>query len=244
MTFLNYHWWRNTLYLKVSGILITAKIWNVLNLIIRQNIVLWLFVMIVVLWDACTYLKSQANLFSLAPNIQWEQMTLKVEGDPGYGSLSAAGRFTELDSSETVPLLIPDIQQQRHVWKPLSRKELEKCAGGPEWKKFRSRLVLCFWIGWLIMLGTAIAIIIQSPRTESPSLHWWQRDVFYCLQPALFMDADSDEVSRISSEFIKTSFTAATILLQYDCIYCCQNKTFKPFIHPSWSLKLLLHVKV
>ncbi len=152
-------------------------------------------------------------------------MTLKAEGDPGYVSISAGGRFTELDSSETVPLLIPDIQPQRHVWKPLSRKELEKCAGGPEWKKFRSRLVLCFWIGWLIMLGTAIAIIIQSPRTESPSLHWWQRDVFYRLQPALFMDVDSDDVSCISSEFIKTPFTAATVLLQYDCFDSTAAKT-------------------
>ncbi|KAI2656053.1 4F2 cell-surface antigen heavy chain [Labeo rohita] len=125
-------------------------------------------------------------------------MTLKVEGDPGYGSVSAGGRFTDLDSSESVPLLIPDIQQRQHVWKPLSKEELLKCAGGPGWKKFRSRLVLCFWFGWLIMLGTAVAIIIQTPRMESPSLHWWQRDVFYRLQPALFMDVDSDEVSRIS----------------------------------------------
>ncbi|XP_052472051.1 4F2 cell-surface antigen heavy chain-like [Carassius gibelio] len=125
-------------------------------------------------------------------------MTLKVEGDPGYGSASAGGRFTALDSSETVPLLIPDTEQQHHIWKPLSREELEKCAGGPEWKKFRSRLVLCFWIGWLIMLGAAITIIIQSPRMESPSLHWWQRDVFYRLHPTLFMDADSDEVSHAS----------------------------------------------
>ncbi|XP_073673392.1 amino acid transporter heavy chain SLC3A2 [Garra rufa] len=125
-------------------------------------------------------------------------MTLKVEGDPGYGSVSAGGRFADLDSSESVPLLIPDIQQRQHVWKPLNREELLKCAGGPGWKKFRSRLVLCFWIGWLIMLGTAIAIIIQTPRMESPSLHWWQRDVFYHLQPAHFMDADGDEVSRIS----------------------------------------------
>ncbi|XP_059389436.1 4F2 cell-surface antigen heavy chain [Carassius carassius] len=125
-------------------------------------------------------------------------MTLKVEGDPGYGSASAGGRFTALDSSETIPLLIPDTEQQQHIWKPLSREELEKCAGGPEWKKFRSRLVLCFWIGWLIMLGAAITIIIQSPRMESPSLHWWQRDVFYCLHPTLFMDADSDEVSHVS----------------------------------------------
>ncbi|XP_043114176.1 4F2 cell-surface antigen heavy chain [Puntigrus tetrazona] len=123
-------------------------------------------------------------------------MTLKVEGDPGYGSVSAGGRFIDVDSSESLPLLIPDIQ--RPVWKPLSREELEKCAGGPEWKKFRSRLALCFWIGWLMMLGAAIAIIIQSPRMESPSLHWWQRDVFYRLQPALFVDADSEGVSRIS----------------------------------------------
>ncbi|XP_016101698.1 4F2 cell-surface antigen heavy chain [Sinocyclocheilus grahami] len=125
-------------------------------------------------------------------------MTLKVEGDPGYGRASAGGRFTDLDSSETVPLLIPDIEQHQHIWKPLTREELEKCAGGPEWKKFRSRLVLCFWIAWLIILGTAITIIIQSPRMESPSLHWWQRDVFYRLHPTLFMDADSGNVSHIS----------------------------------------------
>ncbi|XP_067307062.1 amino acid transporter heavy chain SLC3A2 isoform X3 [Pseudorasbora parva] len=126
-------------------------------------------------------------------------MTLKVEGDPGYGSASARGRFTDLDGSETVPLLIPETHHQQYVWKPLNKEELEKCAGGPEWKRFRSRLVLCFWIGWLIMLGTAVAIIIQSPRMASPSLQWWQKDVFYRLQPALFMDADSEEVSRISS---------------------------------------------
>ncbi|XP_067307061.1 amino acid transporter heavy chain SLC3A2 isoform X2 [Pseudorasbora parva] len=125
-------------------------------------------------------------------------MTLKVEGDPGYGSASARGRFTDLDGSETVPLLIPETHHQQYVWKPLNKEELEKCAGGPEWKRFRSRLVLCFWIGWLIMLGTAVAIIIQSPRMASPSLQWWQKDVFYRLQPALFMDADSEEVSRIS----------------------------------------------
>ncbi|XP_077065089.1 amino acid transporter heavy chain SLC3A2 [Siphateles boraxobius] len=125
-------------------------------------------------------------------------MTLKVEGDPGYGSVSARAPFTDLDGSETVPLLIPEDQPQQYIWKPLSKEELEKCAGGPEWKKFRSRLVLCFWIVWLIMLGTAIAIIIQSPRTVSPSLHWWQQGVFYRLQPALFMVADSDEVSPIS----------------------------------------------
>ncbi|XDV32703.1 hypothetical protein PO909_003451 [Leuciscus waleckii] len=125
-------------------------------------------------------------------------MTLKVEGDPGYGSASARAPFTDLDGSETVPLLIPEDQPQQYIWKPLSRDELEKCAGGPEWNKFRSRLILCFWIVWLIMLGTAIAIIIQSPREVSPSLHWWQKDVFYRLQPALFMVADSDEVSPIS----------------------------------------------
>lgn len=135
-------------------------------------------------------------------------MTLKVEVDPGYGSTSARGRFTDLEGSETVPLLIPVDQHQEYIWKPLSKEELQKCAGGPEWRKFRSRLVLCFWIGWLIMLGTAIAIIIQSPRIPSPSLHWWQKGVFYRLQPALFMDADSVEVSHISSKFIKTIYSS------------------------------------
>jgi len=174
----------------------------------------WLFLL---MYHMLNLVLFKLFFISMAPNItQWDQMTLKVEGDPGYGSTSARAPFTDMDGSETVPLLIPEDPPQQYIWKPLSKEELEKCAGGPEWRKFRSRLVLCFWIIWLIMLGTAIAIIIQSPRAVSPSLYWWQKDVFYHLQPALFMVPDSDELSPIGSKLIKTSFTAVTIMV--DCI--------------------------
>ncbi|KAA0702350.1 hypothetical protein E1301_Tti015699 [Triplophysa tibetana] len=118
-------------------------------------------------------------------------MTLKVEGDPGYGSMSAGCRFTGLDDSETVPLLIPDTELSQHTWKPLNKEELEKCAGGPGWKKFRSRLVLAFWVGWVIMLGSAITVIVRTPRMVTPLLLWWQKDPFYRLQPELAVDPEN-----------------------------------------------------
>lgn len=127
-------------------------------------------------------------------------MTLKVEGNPGYGSVSAGCRFTGLDGSESVPLLIPDPELQQHTWKPLSKEELEKCAGGPGWKKFRSRLVLAFWVGWVIMLGSAIAVIVRTPRTVTPLLLWWQKDPFYRMQPALLVDAENNKTSSIGSK--------------------------------------------
>ncbi|XP_001343266.1 amino acid transporter heavy chain SLC3A2 [Danio rerio] len=128
-------------------------------------------------------------------------MTLKVEGDPAYGSVSGA-RFTDVEGSESVPLLTPGPPPpppaRRRAWKPLSREELERCAGGPQWRKFRRRLVLCFWICWMLLLGAAVLIVIRSPRATSPVLHWWQRDLIYRLQPMLFLDADRQQDSRIN----------------------------------------------
>ncbi|XP_055051973.2 amino acid transporter heavy chain SLC3A2 isoform X1 [Misgurnus anguillicaudatus] len=144
-------------------------------------------------------------------------MTLKVEGDPGYGSVSAGSRFTGLDGSETVPLLIPEPEPHLYTWKPLSKEELVKCAGGPGWKKFRFCLVLAFWIGWVVMLGIAITLIVQSPRAVTPVLLWWQKDPFYRLQPALLVDAESDEpnaISRVSERlpYLKSLRVGALIL--------------------------------
>lgn len=144
-------------------------------------------------------------------------MTLKVEGDPGYGSVSAGSRFSGLDASETVPLLIPESEPQLYTWKPLSKEELVKCAGGPGWKKFRFRLVLAFWIGWVVMLGIAITVIVQSPRAVTPVLLWWQKDPFYRLQPALSVDAESGEpntISRVSERlpYLKSLRVGAMIL--------------------------------
>ncbi|TRY83972.1 hypothetical protein DNTS_006291 [Danionella cerebrum] len=138
-----------------------------------------------------------------------QKMTLKVDGDPAHGSVSVqVGRYPDLNysNSETAPLLVPEChhdhrfhrhQQQAH-WRPLNREELEIIAGGPRWRKLRSRLLLCFWFCWLLMLGTAVAIIIQTPKAVTPDLRWWQKDVFYHLHPGLLMDVQTNETSHIS----------------------------------------------
>ncbi|KAI4882420.1 hypothetical protein NFI96_021740 [Prochilodus magdalenae] len=127
-------------------------------------------------------------------------MPLKVDGDPGYGSIVGPGLSLSgsLGGSETLPLLIPEAVPDVNVWKPMNREQLEAAAGGPGWKKFRSRLVLFFWLGWLTILGTAVAVIVQSPRPVPTPLHWWQKELFYRLQPALFLDVDNTESSAIS----------------------------------------------
>lgn len=126
-------------------------------------------------------------------------MPLKVEGDPGYGSMVGPGLSGSLGGSETLPLLIPsDPEPDLKAWKPMTREQLEATAGGPGWKKFRSRLVLLFWVAWLAMLGAAIVVIVQSPRPVATPLHWWQNELFYRLQPVLFLDVKNTESSAIS----------------------------------------------
>ncbi|XP_036391915.1 4F2 cell-surface antigen heavy chain [Megalops cyprinoides] len=128
-------------------------------------------------------------------------MPLKVDGDPGYGSVAGGpgpALSGSLGGSETVPLLIPEAEpEQRTSWGPLTKEELELAAGGPWWRKLRSRLVLLFWLGWLAMLCTAIALIVQSPRPIAPPLQWWQKALFYRLQPALLLDSESGGVGGI-----------------------------------------------
>ncbi|KAI5099083.1 4F2 cell-surface antigen heavy chain-like, partial [Silurus meridionalis] len=130
-------------------------------------------------------------------------MPLKVEAHSGYSNLigSGPGLAGSLGASETLPLLIPEDEPERHYLKPLSREELEVVAGGPGWKKFRSRLVLLFWLAWLTVLGIAITTVVLTPRPVSGHLHWWQKAVFYRIQPALFLDAEgtgSGAISRVS----------------------------------------------
>lgn len=127
-------------------------------------------------------------------------MQLKVEAGSGYGSMIGSGLAVNLGASETLPLLIPEDELELNYLKPLTRAELEAAAGGPGWKKFRSRLVLLFWLCWLTILGIAIIVIIQSPRPVAPHLPWWQKELFYRIQPVLFMDADSTESGAISSK--------------------------------------------
>ncbi|KAM3875208.1 amino acid transporter heavy chain SLC3A2 [Diretmus argenteus] len=113
-------------------------------------------------------------------------MPLHAE-DPGYGSVAASpGGSGGVGGSESVPLLIPEPEPVQ--WQPMTKEELEAAAGGPGWKKLRARLVLLFWLAWLAMLGTSIAIIVKSPRPVVTPLQWWQKSLFYQLQPALFTD--------------------------------------------------------
>ncbi|KAJ8256508.1 hypothetical protein COCON_G00186600 [Conger conger] len=123
-------------------------------------------------------------------------MPLRVDGDPGYGSVTAGAAPVPSGSpggSETVPLLIPDTEPpERSLSGPLSKEELEEVAGTPWWRKLRARLVLLFWLGWLALLCGAVAIIATSPRPIAPPLQWWQRALFYRMQPALLLSAHGD----------------------------------------------------
>lgn len=129
-------------------------------------------------------------------------MLLKVEADSGYGSMlgPGPGLAGSLGTSETLPLLIPEDEPELHCLKPMTREELEAAAGGPGWKKFRSCLVLLFWLGWLTTLSIAIIMIVQSPRPVPGHLHWWQKELVFCLEPALFLDVESTGSGTISSE--------------------------------------------
>ncbi|XP_074498197.1 4F2 cell-surface antigen heavy chain [Sebastes fasciatus] len=112
-------------------------------------------------------------------------------GDPGYGSVAGPGLSgTTGGGSESAPLLIPvpELEPEEHSfqnWRPLSKEELEVAAGGPGWRKVRCYLVLLFWLTWLAMLAVAVAIIVMSPRPVVPPLSWWQKTLFYRLQPDL-----------------------------------------------------------
>lgn len=134
-------------------------------------------------------------------------MPLDADGDLGYGSVSAGpgtGTVSALPSTmggaETVPLLMPEPEPEPYRWKPLSKQELELTAGTAGWRKFRSRLVILFWLVWLVMLGASIAIIVQSPRPVAPVLNWWQRELFYGIQPAQLMESEGGAIGGFEGE--------------------------------------------
>ncbi|XP_059187543.1 4F2 cell-surface antigen heavy chain [Centropristis striata] len=113
------------------------------------------------------------------------RMTLNAGGDTGYGSVAGPGLSSSVGGSESAPLLIPEEEEPGSLqqWRPLSKEELEVAAGGPGWRKVRCYLVLLFWLAWLAMLATAIAVIVVSPKPVVTPLKWWQKALFYQLQP-------------------------------------------------------------
>ncbi|KAF7218890.1 amino acid transporter heavy chain SLC3A2 isoform X2 [Nothobranchius furzeri] len=86
------------------------------------------------------------------------------------------------EASETTPLLPP---ASVYSWQPLTKQELEAAAGSPEWRATRHYLVLAFWLTWVTMLAAACTIVVLSPRPVPTCLKWWQKSLFYRLQPEL-----------------------------------------------------------
>ncbi|XP_044209862.1 4F2 cell-surface antigen heavy chain isoform X1 [Thunnus albacares] len=119
-------------------------------------------------------------------------------GDTGYGSVTAPGLSSSVGDSESAPLLIPEPEVVQQ-WRPLSKQELEVAAGGPGWRRVRCYLVLMFWLAWLAMLATSIAIVVKSPRPVPTHLKWWQKSLFYQLQPDMFMEAQTEGSGSINA---------------------------------------------
>lgn len=102
-------------------------------------------------------------------------------GNMGYGNVPVS-------ASETSPLLTPEPDT---LWRPMTREELE-AADGPGWRKVRCYSVLLFWLAWVAILATAVAIITKSPRPVAAPLKWWQKSLFYQLQ--------ADEWTEVQAE--------------------------------------------
>lgn len=117
-------------------------------------------------------------------------------GDGGYGAAPGAGLLGE-EHSESTPLLAA---RDPYQWKPLTSEELEVAAGGPGWKKMRCYLIAVFWLVWLAMLAGSVAVVVLSPRPVVTSLTWWQKSLFYQVQPSQFMVKDADESSGFRGE--------------------------------------------
>uniref|UniRef100_A0A3Q1FD02 Si:dkey-202g17.3 n=1 Tax=Acanthochromis polyacanthus TaxID=80966 RepID=A0A3Q1FD02_9TELE len=135
-------------------------------------------------------------------------------GDTGYGSVPSPRLQGAAGGSEAAPLLIPEPEPESgRQWEPMSRRELEVIAGGPGWRKVRCYLVLLFWLTWVSMLAVSIAIITISPRPVVTPLRWWQKSLFYQLEPELLLEARGSEgISCEQLPFLRSLGVGALIL--------------------------------
>ncbi|KAF3692750.1 4F2 cell-surface antigen heavy chain [Channa argus] len=113
-------------------------------------------------------------------------------GDTGYGGVPGGKQASSAGDSEAAPLLVPEPEADpaKH-WKPMSKPELEAAAGGPGWRKMRCYAVVLFWLVWVAMLTISIVIIVMSPHPVAAPLKWWQKSLFYRLQPSLLTGAQA-----------------------------------------------------
>lgn len=107
-------------------------------------------------------------------------------GDAGYGAAPGPKLPAGVGLSESAPLLAPEPEAQpAHRWKPLTTEELQVAAGGPGWRRTRCFLLAGFWLAWVAMLAVAVVVVVTSPRPAVRSLTWWQKALFYQVQPDL-----------------------------------------------------------
>lgn len=66
----------------------------------------------------------------------------------------------------------------------------ERGARGSCWACLEERAL--FWLAWVTILATSIAIIIKSPRPVATPLKWWQESVFYQLQADQWTEAQTE----------------------------------------------------
>ncbi|XP_072319708.1 amino acid transporter heavy chain SLC3A2 [Eucyclogobius newberryi] len=126
-------------------------------------------------------------------------MTLNA-GGPGYGSLSHPGFSHSVGATEVASLIIPEHEQEEHQdWRPLSREQLEDAAGSPGWRRFRFYLVLLFWLTWMAILATAVAILVMTPKPVAQPLKWWQKSLFYQLQPDKVLEGTLEQSGNLNA---------------------------------------------
>lgn len=129
--------------------------------------------------------------------------------DTGYGGAPGRGQPAGAGASETAPLLVPDPEpDQDQNCAPMGKQELEAAAGGLGWRKVRCYLVLLFWLAWVAMLAASIAFIVMSPRPVITPLKWWQKSLFYRLQPDLFSKGQSRGSGGINGEHVRREMPA------------------------------------
>ncbi|MEQ2273224.1 hypothetical protein XENORESO_001325 [Xenotaenia resolanae] len=116
-------------------------------------------------------------------------MPLNAGAETDYGSVPGAGLPVGEGASETAPLFVP---VPIHQWQPMNREQLETTAGGSGWRAARCYLVVLFWLAWMSMLAVAAVIVVISPKPVPMSLKWWQKCLFYQIQPELSPDVQAE----------------------------------------------------
>ena len=75
----------------------------------------------------------------------------------------------------------------------LSKEEVMLYSKDPAWVRLRWILFALFWIVWFSLLGSAVLIVMFSPKCPyKPKYDWWQKEVVYQVDVEKFKDSSND----------------------------------------------------